>query len=182
LHHKLMPTAMERLVWGMGDGSTLPAIDTTVGRVGAVTCWENYMPLMRAAMYAKGIEIYCAPTADDLEMWVTSMRHIAKEGRVFVLSACQFLQRSDCPSDYETSHERPVLLRGGSCIVAPTGDLLAGPVYDSSAILYADIDLDDIPRGKYDLDVCGHYARPDVFQLAVDERAKRAVTFQAQND
>ncbi|WP_238009858.1 nitrilase-related carbon-nitrogen hydrolase [Dactylosporangium sp. AC04546] len=181
-HRKLMPTAMERLVWGMGDGSTLPVIDTSLGRVGAVICWENYMPLMRAAMYAKGIEIYCAPTADDLDMWVTSVRHIAKEGRVFVLSSCQFLQRSDCPEDYEASHDRPVLVRGGSCIVAPTGDVIAGPVYDRSAVLLADLDLDDIPRAKYDLDVSGHYARPDVFQLAVDERAKVTVTFGTDND
>jgi nitrilase len=176
-HRKLMPTAMERLVWGQGDGSTLPVIESPVGRLGAVICWENYMPLLRAAMYAKGIEIYCAPTADDLEAWVVSMRHIAKEGRVFVLSACQFLRRRDCPADYEDAGDDPeeTLIRGGSCIVNPSGELLAGPVYDAPAVLHADLDLDDIPRGKYDLDVCGHYARPDVFRLRVDERAKRCV-------
>jgi nitrilase len=176
-HRKLMPTAMERLVWGQGDGSTLPVIQSAVGRLGAVICWENYMPLLRAAMYAKGIEIYCAPTADDLEAWVVSMRHIAKEGRVFVLSACQFLRRRDCPPDYEDRGDDPdeTLIRGGSCIVSPSGELLAGPVYDAPAVLHADLDLDDIPRGKYDLDVCGHYARPDVFQLHVDERARRCV-------
>jgi nitrilase len=178
-HRKLMPTAMERLVWGQGDGSTLPVIPTPVGRLGAVICWENYMPLLRAAMYAKGIEIYCAPTADDLETWVVSMRHIAKEGRVFVLSACQFLRRGDCPADYEDRGDDPdeVLIRGGSCIVSPSGELLAGPVYDAPAVLHAELDLDDIARGKYDLDVCGHYARPDVFRLQVDERAKRSVEF-----
>ena len=99
-HRKLMPTAMERLVWGYGDGSTLPVIDTPLGRIGAVICWENYMPLLRTAMYAKGVELYCAPTVDDRETWLPTMRHIALEGRCFVLSACQFLRRRDCPADY----------------------------------------------------------------------------------
>jgi nitrilase len=180
-HRKLMPTGMERLVWGQGDGSTLPVLDTPVGRLGAVICWENYMPLLRAAMYAKGVEIYCAPTADDLNIWVATMRHIAKEGRVFVLSACQFLRRSDCPDDYEAGGDNPeaVLIRGGSCIVAPTGELLVEPSYQGPVVLHAELDLDDIPRSKYDLDVCGHYARPDIFQLRVDEQAKSSVTFGA---
>lgn len=178
-HRKLMPTGMERLIWGQGDGSTLPVIPTPAGRLGAVICWENYMPLLRSAMYAKGIEIYCAPTADDLDTWVASMRHIAKEGRVFVLSACQFLRRRDCPANYEDRGDDPceVLMRGGSCIVSPSGELLAEPDYHGPAILHAVLDLDDIPRGKYDLDVCGHYARPDIFQLTVDERPKPATRF-----
>lgn len=178
-HRKLMPTGMERLVWGQGDGSTLPVISTPIGKLGAVVCWENYMPLLRAAMYAKGVEIYCAPTADDLDMWVTTVRHIAKEGRVFVLSACQFLRRRDCPEDYESEQEDPgaVLMRGGSCIVAPSGALLAGPAYDGPCILRAELDLADIARGRYDLDVCGHYARPDIFQLHVDERPTPGVVF-----
>lgn len=178
-HRKLMPTGMERLVWGQGDGSTLPVLDTPVGRLGAVICWENYIPLLRAAMYAKGIEIYCAPTADDLDTWVATMRHVAKEGRVFVLSACQFLRRGDCPDDYEAGGTDPnaVLMRGGSCIIAPTGEPLVEPNYAGPAILHAELDLDDIPRGKYDLDVCGHYARPDIFRLSVDERARPGFTF-----
>jgi nitrilase len=175
-HRKLMPTAMERLVWGFGDGSTMPVIDTPLGRIGAVICWENYMPLMRAAMYAKGIELYCAPTADDREMWQATVRHIAREGRCFVLSACQFLCRSDCPDDYPVdAAPDTVLMGGGSCIVAPTGELLAGPVRDGRCVLVADLDLGDIPRNTFDFDAVGHYARPDIFQLHVDERPKPPV-------
>ena len=159
-HRKLMPTAMERLVWGFGDGSTLPVFDTAVGKLGAVICWENYMPLLRASMYAKGIQIYCAPTVDDRESWTPTMRHIALEGRCFVLSACQYV-RGDDP-------ERP-LIRGGSVIVNPLGGVLAGPCYDGECILTADIDLGEIAEGKYDFDVAGHYARPDVFRLLVNE-------------
>jgi nitrilase len=176
-HRKLQPTAAERLVWGQGDGSTLTVLDTEFGRVGAVICWENYMPLVRTAMYAKRVEIYLAPTADDLDVWVAGMRHIAKEGRCFVLSACQYLERSDCPADYPMGEgiTDDVLMRGGSCIVSPRGDLIAGPEYGSRTILFADLDLDDIVRGKFDLDVVGHYARPDVFTLQVDERPKTTV-------
>lgn len=178
-HRKLMPTALERLIWGFGDGSTMPVFETPLGRIGAVICWENYMPLMRAAMYAKGIQIYCAPTLDDLETWAASMRHIAKEGRVFVLSSCQFLQRCDCPADYPLPDENPaeVLIRGGSCIVAPDGRFLVEPNYSAPAVLRAALDLGDIPRGKFDLDTVGHYARPDVFHLTVDEGRKAPVRF-----
>ena len=176
-HRKLVPTAAERLVWGRGDGSTLPVLDTEIGRIGAVICWENYMPLLRTTMYAKGVQLYLAPTADDLDTWIATVRHIAKEGRCFVLSACQVLELSDCPPDYASMADRlsDPLMRGGSCIVAPTGELLAGPVYGEKCIVYADVDLDEVTRGKYDLDVVGHYARPDVFQLRVDERAQRTV-------
>jgi nitrilase len=175
-HRKLMPTAMERVVWGMGDGSTMPVIETEIGRIGAVICWENYMPLLRTAMYAKGIELYCAPTVDDRETWARSMQHIAFEGRCFVLSAVQFLRRGDCSADYPAIQgDRPetVLIRGGSVIVNPLGVALAGPVYDSEAILSAEIRREEIVEGKYDLDVVGHYARPDVFQLHVNERPAR---------
>ena len=167
-----MPTASERLIWGMGDGSTLPVLETRLGRLGAVICWENYMPALRLAMYAKGISLYCAPTVDDREIWQASMRHIAYEGRTFVLSACQFLTRADCPPHYECIQgdaPETELIRGGSVIVGPLGEVLAGPVYGGEAVLTADIDLDDTIRGKYDLDVAGHYARPDVFSLTVDE-------------
>ena len=134
------------------------------------------MPLLRAAMYAKGIEIYLAPTADDPEIWIASMRHIAKEGRCFVLSACQFLRRTDFPADYPIEAEPDqALLRGGSCVVGPTGDLLVEPDYGGPRVIVTDLDLDDIVRGKYDLDVVGHYARPDVFSLHVDERARPPV-------
>lgn len=179
-HRKLMPTGLERGIWGQGDGSTLPVVDTDVGRVGAVICWENRMPLLRTAMYAKGVEIYCAPTVDDRDNWIPTVRHIAQEGRCFVLSACQFARRSDYPENYECiqgNDPEGVLIRGGSCIVGPFGDLLAGPIYDEESILVADIDLSDIARGKYDLDVVGHYARPDIFRLHVNEAPQPPVTF-----
>jgi nitrilase len=183
-HRKLMPTASERLVWGFGDGSTLPVFDTPLGRLGAVICWENYMPLLRTAMYAKNIQLYCAPTADDRETWLATMRHVALEGRCFVLSACQFLLRSDCPDDYaaiQGNDPDTVLMRGGSCIVGPFGKVLAGPVFNQSQILVADLDMGEIARGKFDFDVVGHYARPDVFQLHVNERATPAVVFRSGN-
>lgn len=174
-HRKVMPTAMERLIWGFGDGSTLPVYDTPLGRLGAVICWENYMPQMRLAMYGQGIELYCAPTVDDRDIWLTSMCHIAYEGRCFVLAACQFSKRADFPADYDCiqgDDPAAVLIRGGSAIVSPFGEVLAGPVYDEEAVLTAEIDTGEIARGKYDLDVAGHYARPDIFSLHVDRRAK----------
>lgn len=177
-HRKVMPTAMERLIWGFGDGSTLPVYDTELGRLGAVICWENYMPQMRLAMYGQGIELYCAPTVDDRDIWHTSMRHIAYEGRCFVLAACQFSRRGDFPDDYvcnEGNDPETVLIRGGSAIVSPFGAELAGPVYGEEAILTAEIDTGTIARGKYDLDVAGHYARPDIFSLEVDTEPKHPV-------
>ena len=158
-HRKLMPTAMERLIWGFGDGSTLPVFATEVGKLGAVICWENYMPLLRMTMYSKGIQLYCAPTADDRDTWLPSMQHVALEGRCFVFSACQYLTR-----------DGQVLMRGGSAIVGPLGRVIAGPVFDETSIVAAEIDLDEIARGKYDFDVVGHYARPDVFRLHVNEK------------
>jgi nitrilase len=179
-HRKLMPTALERLVWGQGDGSTLTVLDTPVGRIGAVICWENYMPLLRMAMYARGVQLYCAPTVDDRDTWLPTMRHVALEGRCFVLSACQYLRRSDCPPDYacvQGDDPRAVLIRGGSCVVAPLGQVLAGPNYEGECILTADLDPAEIARGKYDFDVAGHYARPDVFRLHVNERPAAPVHF-----
>jgi nitrilase len=173
-HRKLMPTAMERLIWGFGDGSTLPVYDTPLGKIGAVICWENYMPLLRMAMYAKGIQLYCAPTADDRDTWLATMQHVALEGRCFVLTACQHLRRGDCPVDYaavQGDDPKTVIMRGGSAIISPLGQLLAGPVFNEDAILLAEIDLGEIARGKYDFDVVGHYARPDIFQLHVNEKA-----------
>jgi nitrilase len=178
-HRKLVPTASERLVWGQGDGSTMPVFDTEVGRIGAAICWENYMPLYRTALYAKGVQLYLAPTADSRDGWVASMRHIALEGRCFVLSSNQFARRSDYPTDYPGDLPRDpsaIVTPGGSCIVNPLGELIAGPLYDEEAILTADIDVHDIVRGKMDLDVVGHYARPDVFHLTVNERPARTVS------
>jgi len=184
-HRKIMPTGSERLVWGFGDGSTLPVFDTPLGKLGAVICWENYLPLMRAAMYAKGIEIYCAPTADARDVWTATMRHIAVEGRCFVLSSNQFNRRRDFPPDYHAplgNDPDAVICRGGSCIVDPFGNFLAGPNFEGEAILSAEIDRAQIVRGKFDLDVVGHYARPDIFQLHVDETPKRPVTTHGTED
>jgi len=177
-HRKLMPTAMERLVWGFGDGSTLPVFDTPLGRLGAVICWENYMPLLRTAMYAKNIQLWCAPTADGRKTWIPTMQHVALEGRCFVFSCNQFTRRRDFPADYRAiqgDDPETVISEGGSCIVSPLGELLAGPDYSGECILTADIDPGEIARGKYDFDVVGHYARPDVFQLHVNEQPMPAV-------
>lgn len=177
-HRKLMPTGAERLIWGFGDGSTMPVIDTPLGRIGAVICWENYMPMLRMAMYDQGVTLYCAPTADDRDGWASTMRHVALEGRCFVLSACQHITRGAYPADYDCAlgdDPATVLMRGGSMIVDPLGNVLAGPDYSGETILYAQIDPAEVIRGKYDFDVAGHYARPDVFQLSVDVAPKRPV-------
>jgi len=182
-HRKLMPTAMERLIWGFGDGSTLPVFHTPLGRMGTVICWENYMPLLRMAMYSKGIQLYCAPTADDRDTWLASMRHIALEGRCFVLTACQYIKRGDFPEDYpavQGKDPNTVLMRGGSCMIGPLGMVLAGPNFEGECILTADIDLGEIARGKYDFDVVGHYSRPDVFRLHVNERATPPVVWSSE--
>jgi nitrilase len=179
-HRKLMPTAAERLVWGFGDGSTLPVLDTPLGRLGAVICWENYMPLLRMAMYARGIQLYCAPTADDRETWLSTVRHIALEGRCFVLSCNQFARRRDYPADVDNVLAREpddVVMSGGSCIVGPLGQVLAGPDREGETILCADLDLAEIPRAKFDFDVVGHYARPDVLRLVVDEAPHPVATW-----
>ncbi len=177
-HRKLMPTALERMIWGFGDGSTLTAVDSPYGRIGSVICWENYMPMVRMAMYAKGVALYCAPTADDRDTWIPSMQHVALEGRCFVLTACQFLRRRDLPASVRVKlGDGPdaVLMRGGSAIVSPLGKVLAGPSYEGETILTATLDLADIGRGKFDFDVVGHYSRPDVFQLVVNEAPTAAV-------
>ncbi len=179
-HRKVMPTAMERLIWGFGDGSTLQALPTALGRLGAAICWENYMPQLRLALYGQGVQLYCAPTVDDRETWLPTMRHIALEGRCFVLSACQFARRRDFPPDLaplQGDDPETVLIRGGSCIVGPLGEVLAGPVFDAPAILTAEVDVGAISRATFDLDVVGHYARPDLFELTVQTRPAQAVRF-----
>lgn len=181
-HRKLMPTAGERLIWGFGDGSTMPVFDTELGRIGAVICWENYMPMLRTYMYSQGVTLYCAPTADDRDTWIPSMQHIALEGRCYVLTSCQHLRRDAYPEDFECSLGNApdtVLMRGGSAIIGPLGEVLAGPDYSGETILYAQVDPNQVLRGKFDFDVTGHYARPDIFQLHVDTRAKKAVVANA---
>ncbi len=177
-HRKLMPTAMERMIWGFGDGSTLTVVDSPFGRIGSVICWENYMPMLRMAMYSKNVALYCAPTADDRDTWLPSMQHIALEGRCFVLSACQFIRKKEFPAGMRVSlGDSPdaVLMRGGSAIIGPLGNVLAGPNFDGENILTADLDLNDIGRAKFDFDVTGHYCRPDIFQLMVNEEPTAAV-------
>jgi nitrilase len=161
-HRKLVPTGAERLIWGQGDGSDVAVIDTELGRVGMAICWENYMPLYRTALYQQGVQLYCAPTVDSRDTLAATMRHIGVEGRCFVLSATQFAVRADYPADYPAE---PVMIRGGSCVVDPFGQFLAGPVFDQSAVLFADLDLGVLDGAYLDLDVVGHYARPDLFQL-----------------
>jgi nitrilase len=173
-HRKLMPTGTERLIWAQGDGSTMPAVASRAGKLGAAICWENYMPLFRAAMYAKGVEIWCAPTVDERDVWRSAMRHIAHEGRCFVVSACQ-VQPSPAALGMTVENwpdDRP-LIAGGSMIVGPLGDVLAGPLEGGAGLLAATIDTRDIVRARYDFDPVGHYARPDVFSLSVDESARR---------
>jgi len=177
-HRKLMPTALERMIWGFGDGSTLTVVDSPYGRIGSVICWENYMPMLRMAMYSKNIALYCAPTADDRDTWLSSMQHVALEGRCFVLTACQFIRKKDFPDAVRISlGDSPdaVLMRGGSAIIGPLGKVLAGPHFQGETILSAALDLNDIGRGKFDFDVAGHYSRPDIFQLIVNEAPMRAV-------
>ena len=171
---------MERVIWGSGDGSTIPVVATPLGKIGSVICWENYMPLLRTAMYAKGIELYCAITVDDRETWISTIRHIALEGRCFVLSACQFLQRSDLPANYPTEWlpaSQETLIRGGSCIIGPLGQVLAGPKYGEECVLVAELDRAELVRAKFDFDVVGHYSRPDVFRLEVNEQPMKSVVF-----
>ncbi|KAL6903724.1 hypothetical protein ACP4OV_004537 [Aristida adscensionis] len=184
-HRKLVPTALERLLWGCGDGSTLSLYDTRVGRLGALVCWESKMPLARAALYGGGLEVYCAPTADDSDLWQATARHVAHEGGCFLLSANQFCLRRDYPPppgyafsgfDEEPSPE-DVFCRGGSVIVSPSGAVLAGPKYDGEGLLAADLDFSEIVREKFDVDVVGHSSRPEVLTLVVKDQPQLPVTY-----
>jgi nitrilase len=172
-HRKLKPTGSERLIWGEGDGSTLTVLETELGKIGGLICWENYMPLARMAIYSKGVELYLAPTADARDSWQSTLRHIACEGRCFVLGCNQFVTKEMYPDDLEgldaLDGHPDVICRGGSAIISPFGEVLAGPLYNREGTLLADIDLAEVARGKFDFDVVGHYARPDVFQLVVNE-------------
>jgi nitrilase len=177
-HRKLMPTALERMIWGFGDGSTLTVVDSPYGRIGSVICWENYMPMLRMAMYSKNVALYCAPTADDRDTWLPTMQHVALEGRCFVLTACQIIRKKDFPANIRVAlGDSPdaLLMRGGSAIISPLGKVLAGPHFSEETILTATLDLNDIGRGKFDFDVAGHYSRPDVFKLVVNEAPMSAV-------
>jgi len=173
VHRKLMPTAMERLIWGMGDGGDLPVMESSAGRLVSAICWENYMPLLRMHYYRAHPHFYCVSTVDDREAWLPTMRMIALDSRAFVLSACQYLERGAISLDagrfdaVQGNAPDTVLIGGGSCIVSPMGEVLAGPVFGADTLLTAECDLDAIVRGKFDLDVAGHYARDDVFDFRV---------------
>ena len=168
LHHrKLVPTNHERLVWGQGDGKGLETVDTGFARMGGLICWENLMPLARFALYERGVEVYLAPTADDSDDWQDSIRHIARESRAFVLSCCVYQRASSYPDDVPLAPGDDLLGRGGSAIVDPEGNYLAGPLWDEEGILYADLDPAVLYSARQRFDPAGHYHRPDVLTLAV---------------
>ena len=174
LHHrKLVPTNHERLVWGPGDGSGLRAIETPLGRLGGLICWENYMPLARFALYESGIELYIASTADDSEAWQQTLVHIARESRAFVVSPSHFQRASAYPDDFplrELLDGNEVIGRGGSAILGPDGAYLAGPLYDEEGILYAELDPARLYEERQRFDPSGHYHRPDILELTVRGR------------
>ena len=171
LHHrKLVPTNHERLVWGQGDGRGLRALETPLGRIGGLICWENYMPLARFSLYESGVEIYLASTADDGDAWQATLRHIALESRAFVIAPSHFQRAGSYPDDFPLRallEGRDVLGRGGSAILAPDGSYLAGPLYDEEGILYAELDPDVLLQARQRFDPAGHYHRPDVLRLTV---------------
>ena len=180
-HRKLMPTNPERMVWGMGDASGLRVVDTPVGRIGCLICWESYMPLARFALFAQDIDIYIAPTWDSGEMWLASMNHIAREGGCWVLSTATAMHGSDIPEDFP---ERDALFNdnewvnpGDAVIVKPFGGVHSGPLHQDKGILYADINVEDARSSRKALDVAGHYGRPDVFHLDVDRSSKPPIRF-----
>jgi nitrilase len=185
-HRKLKPTGAERLIWGEGDGSTLPVFETDIGKIGGLICWENYMPAARMAIYSKGVEIYLAPTADQRDTWQATLRHIACEGRSFVLGCNQFVSKDMYPSDLasikELDNQPDIICRGGSAIVSPFGEFIEGPLYDKEGILYADLDPAEIIKGKVDFDVMGHYARPDIFQLKINDKPQISVSYASGDD
>jgi nitrilase len=168
LHHrKLMPTNHERMVWGLGTGKGLTAIPTPIGKIGGLICWENFMPLARFALYDAGVEIYLAPTADDTETWHETIRHIARESRAFVVSPSVFQRASSYPDIVPIADGPDVLGRGGSAVVGPDGNYLAGPLWDEEGILYAELDPDLLYAERQRFDPAGHYSRPDVFTFEV---------------
>ena len=170
-HRKLIPTGGERLIWGQGDGSTLKSYNTSAGKIGGLICWEHFMPLACNAMYESGVQILAAPTWDKSPNWLVSMQHNAREGGVFIISCCMALKMEDIPDEYEFKKLYPIgrewINTGNSCIVAPNGKIITGPLEAEKGILYADIDLNDIIAAKRMFDVFGHYARNDVFEFKV---------------
>ena len=181
-HRKLMPTNPERMVWGMGDASGLRVVDTPVGRLGCLICWESYMPLARYALYAQGMEIFVNPTWDNGEICLASLRHIAREAGCWVIATATALQGNDIPENFPSRDQLfksdEWINNGDAVVIAPTGAIVAGPLTREKGILYADIDAETARRARRSLDVCGHYARPDIFSLSVNRRALEPVTFE----
>ncbi len=182
-HRKLMPTNPERMVWGFGDGSGLKVVDTPVGRVGTLVCWENYMPLARYALYAQGVEVYVAPTYDSGDGWIGTMQHIAREGRCWVIGSGVALTYSDIPCDFPERERlypdtEKWINAGDSVVVAPGGEIIAGPMREKKGLLYAEIDSSRAATAKRALDVAGHYSRPDVFTLTINTQPQSPVKFQ----
>lgn len=181
-HRKLMPTNPERMVWGFGDGSGLNVVDTTVGKVGTLLCWENYMPLARYALYSQGVEIYVAPTYDSGDGWIGTMQHIAREGRCWVICSGVALSRDDIPEDFPEKESlypesETWINAGDSVVVAPGGEIVAGPMRNEKGLLYAEIDTSRVATSKRALDVAGHYSRPDIFTLNVNTQPQSPVKF-----
>ena len=181
-HRKLMPTNPERMVWGFGDASGLKAIDTPVGKIGSLICWENYMPLARYAMYSQGVELYIAPTYDSGDGWIGTMQHIAREGRCWVISSGVAIEASDLPEDFPGKKDLypnvdEWVNPGNSAVIAPGGEIVEGPLRNEKGILYAEIDRKQAATAKRALDITGHYARPDIFQLQVNVEPQSPVKF-----
>jgi nitrilase len=174
-HRKLKPTAAERIIWGEGKGDDLQTVDTPFGKIGGLICWENYMPLARMNLYQQGVEIYLAPTADQRDTWLASMQHIACEGRCYVLSCNQMVRKTDYPERFQTelAEQAAIMSRGGSMIVSPLGEIIAGPLFDEEGILYAEVDRQEVLKSKLDFDAVGHYRRPDVFAFQWKQATKK---------
>lgn len=169
VHRKIKPTGTERIIWAEDSGESLVTFKTKIGKLGGLICWENYMPLARLSMYQKGVEIYIAPTADSREEWTASMKHIALEGRCFVLSCNQYYTKSMYPKKYQhlVKNEAENMCPGGSVIVSPLGKIITGPLFNEAGAVIAEIDLEEIKHAKLDFDVIGHYSRKDIFQFNV---------------
>lgn len=186
-HRKLMPTNPERMVWGFGDASGLKVADSPAGRIGALMCWENYMPLARYALYAQGVEIYIAPTYDSGDGWIGSLQHIAREGCCWVVGCGNLMQGSDIPADFPDKENlypdaNEWVNPGDSIVIAPGGEIVAGPKRKEAGILYCDIDREKVGIAKRALDVTGHYSRPDIFTLHVNTRPQSPIVFENKSD
>jgi len=182
-HRKLMPTNPERMVWGMGDATGLKTVDSPVGRLGSLICWENYMPLARYALYSQGVEVYIAPTYDSGDNWIGTLQHISREGRCWVVGCGNLLRGSDIPADFPDRsklypNDDEWVNSGDSVVIAPGGEIVAGPLHQQDGILYCDIDLDRAAEAKRALDVVGHYSRPDIFSLNINTKPQSPVKFE----